>query len=141
MNNSNSFNNALQKTNAVIQNNVDAITSERKKLINDKLTFIKRCQSEQNNLDKTRSDLEQEKNAFNSAKIAFEQERTAFNSAKISFEQERTAFNSAKIAFEQERNTFEKEKNAFQQEKNSFEQETPQEKNSKLRHFSITYKK
>jgi hypothetical protein len=128
MNNSNSFNNALQKTNAVIQNNVDAITSERKKLMNDKLAFIKRCQSEQNNLDKTRSDFEQEKISFNSAKVVFEEEKSSFNSAKIAFEQEKNAFNSAKIAFEEERT--------------AFEQQTPQEKNSKLRHFSITtYKK
>ena len=116
MNNSNS----LQKTNAIIQHNIDEITSERKKLMNDKITFIKRCQNEQNNLDKTRSDLEQERADFNDAKIAFDQEKNTFNNVKIAFEQEKNTFNNAKIAFEQE---------------------PPQEKNSKLRHFSITYKK
>jgi hypothetical protein len=106
MNTSSSFNNSLQKTNAIIQNNIDAITNERKKLTNDKLTFIKRCQTEQDNLDKLKSDFEQEKKVFNDAKIAFEQEKKVFNDAKI-----------------------------------AFEQKTPEEKNNKLRHFSITYKK
>lgn len=109
MNNSNS----LQKTNAIIQNNIDAITNERKKLMNDKITFIKRCQTEQSNLDKSKS--------------AFEQEKTAFNNAKVAFEQEKKTFNDAKIAFEQE--------------KPAFEQKTSEEKNHKSRHFSITYKK
>ena len=139
MNNSNSFNNALQKTNNLIQYNIDAITSERKKLMNDKLTFIKRCQTEQDNLDKTRSDLEQEKQIFNNLKIAFEQEKNAFNDIRLNninlpFEQE-------KNAFQQEKNAFQQEKKSFEEEKKSFEQQTPQEKNNKLRHFSITYKK
>ena len=121
MNNSNSFNNSLQKTNAIIQHNIDEITSERKKLMNDKITFIKRCQNEQNNLDKTRSDLEQER-------IDFEQEKSHFNNVKNAFEQEKSHFNNVKNTFEQEKNTFEKD-------------QTPEEKNRKLRHFSITYKK
>ena len=137
MNNSNS----LQKTNAIIQHNIDEITSERKKLMNDKITFIKRCQNEQNNLDKTRSDLEKERADFNDAKIAFDQEKNTFNNVKIAFEQEKNTFNNAKIAFEQEKIAFEQEKNTFNNAKIAFEQEPPQEKNSKLRHFSITYKK
>ena len=133
MNNSNSFNNSLLKTNAIIQHNIDEITSERKKLMNDKITFIKRCQHEQNNLDKTKSDLEQERTAFNNAKSIFEEERTAFNNVKATFEQER-------ITFEQERTAFNNAKSTFEQERIIFEQQTPQEKNSKLRHFSMTYK-
>ena len=133
MNNSNSFNNSLLKTNAIIQHNIDEITSERKKLMNDKITFIKRCQHEQNNLDKTKSDLEQERTAFNNVKATFEQER-------ITFEQEKNTFNNAKSTFEQEKNAFNNAKSTFEQERIIFEQQTPQEKNSKLRHFSMTYK-
>ena len=108
---------SLQQSKLLIQQNVDAINSERKKLMNDKLTFIKRCQTEQENLDKSKSDFEEEKLEFNNAKNAFEQEKLEFNNIKNAFKQEKLEFNNVKNAFEQEKQEFNNAKNAFEQEK------------------------
>ena len=100
----NNLNTSLQQSKLLIQQNVDAINSERKKLMNDKLTFIKRCENEQENLDKSKSELEQERNQFNQMKNIFEQERNQFNQMKNTLEQERNQFNQMKNTLEQDPN-------------------------------------